>query len=96
MYVLWSKNGRELFYETPDHRIMVVDYREEPNALITTKPRSWSERTIFYPGVSNMDIAPDGKRFAVLTTPDAAGSERSLSHITTLLNYFDELKRVLP
>ena len=89
--MLWSKNGHELFYESPDHRIMVVDCHEEADNLITTKPRLWSERQIFYPGVANLDIAPDGKRFAVLTAPDAGRL-----HVTMLFNYFDELKRMIP
>jgi hypothetical protein len=70
MYVLWSSNRHELFYETPDHRIMVVDYHEEADNFIPTKPRLWVEHQIFYPGVLSLDIAPDGKRFAVLTAPD--------------------------
>src|SRR4029079_8668355 len=50
-YVLLLKNRHELFYEAPDHRIMVVDYRQDGDAFIATKPRLWSERQIFYPGV---------------------------------------------
>jgi Tol biopolymer transport system component/predicted Ser/Thr protein kinase len=96
VYAFWSKNRHELFYEAPDHRIMVVDYREEGDAFIATKPRLWSERQIFYPGVQNLDIAPDGKRFAVLTLPDAASAGRSSFHVTMLFNYFDELKRMIP
>jgi hypothetical protein len=93
--VFWSKSRHELFYEALDHRIMVVDYREEGDAIVATKPRLWSERQIFYPGVQNLDIAPDGKRFAVLTVPDAASTERSSFHVTMLFNYFDELKRTI-
>jgi len=93
MYAFWSKN-RELFYETPDHRIMVVDYHEDGDEFIAAKPRLWSEHQIFYPGVLNADIAPNGKRFAVLTAPDAASTGRF--HITMLFNYFDELKRMIP
>lgn len=58
--------------------------------------RLWSDRQIFYPGVSNLDLAPDGKRFAVLTTPDAASGGRSSVHVTMPLNYFDELRRRIP
>jgi serine/threonine-protein kinase len=92
MYVFWSKN-HELFYETPDHRIMVVDYHEDSGEFITTKPRLWSEHQVFYPGVLNLDIAPNGKRFAVLTAPDASTAR---FHVTMLFNYFDELKRMIP
>jgi Tol biopolymer transport system component len=95
-YPLWSKNRHELFYEAPDHRIMVVDYREEGDDIIATKPRFWSERPIFYPGVQNLDLALDGKHFAVLAAPDVASSGGSSLHVTMLFNYFDELKRMIP
>lgn len=75
---------------------MVVDYREESDAIVATKPRQWSERQIFYPGVQNLDIAPDGKRLAVLTASTAIGADRNLFHVTMLFNYFDELKRMIP
>jgi Tol biopolymer transport system component len=96
LYPLWSSNRHELFYETTDHRIMVVDYRVEGDVFKTSKPRLWSDRRIFYPGVSNLDIAPDGKRFAVLVLPQPSTGEKSSVHVTMLLNYFDELKRRIP
>jgi len=34
IYVFWSKTRHELFYEALDHRIMVVDYREESVPLL--------------------------------------------------------------
>lgn len=77
----------------PDHRIMAVDYHKDGDSFIATKAHLWSERQIFYPGVTNLDIAPNGKRFAVLTAPDAASTGRF--HVTMLFNYFDELKRAI-
>jgi hypothetical protein len=95
LYAFWSKNGRELFYEAADHRIMVVEYQVNGNSFEARKPRVWSERQLFYPGILNLDLHPDGQRFAVLTAPDAASTSR-LFHVTMLFNYFDELKRVIP
>jgi hypothetical protein len=43
-----------------------------------------------------MDIAPDGKRFAVFTTPDATGGGKGSVHVTMLENFFDEVKRKIP
>jgi hypothetical protein len=95
-YPLWSGKGRQLFYETPDHRIMVVDYTVDGEAFRSRKPRLWSEYTIYDPGVSNVDIAPDGKRFAVLAQPRPSRGERETIRFTVLLNYFDELRRRIP
>jgi len=95
-YPLWSNNGRELFYESADRHIMVVDYAVEGDSFVPGKPRVWSDKQLFYSGTSNLDLAPDGKRFAVLSTPEAAGMEKGSAHVTMLLNFFDELKRRIP
>jgi serine/threonine-protein kinase len=96
LYALWSKNGRELFYETADNRIMVVDYKVEGDSFLPSKPRLWSEKQIFYTGTSNLDLAPDGKQFVVFAIPEAAGGEKSSVHVTMLLNFFDEVRRRIP
>jgi serine/threonine-protein kinase len=96
LYGLWSNDGHELFYETTDNQIMVVDYRVESGAFIPGKPKLWSDKRIFYTGTSNLDLAPDGKRFLVLVTPELAPGEKNPVHITMLLNFFDEVKRRIP
>jgi serine/threonine-protein kinase len=95
-YAMWAKNGHELFYETADRRIMVVDYNAHGNVFDHGKPRLWSERQIFYPGLLNLDLAPDGKRFAVLNMPDASRGEKESTHVVMLENFFDELRRRMP
>jgi Tol biopolymer transport system component len=96
LYGIWSNNGRELFYETGDNRIMVVDYTVSADSFLPGKPRLWSEKQIFYAGVSNLALAPDGKRFAVFPMPEAAGPEKGSVRVTFLLNFADELRRRLP
>ena len=46
----WSRNGRELFYETADNRIMVVDYSVDGVSFVPGKPRLWSDKQLFYTG----------------------------------------------
>lgn len=96
LYALWSKNGRELFYETADNRIMVVDYSVNGGSFVPGKPRLWLDKQLFYAGTSNLDLAPDGKRFAVLALPEALPGEKGTAHFTMLFNFFDELKRRIP
>jgi serine/threonine-protein kinase len=93
LYAVWSKNGRELFYETADNRIMVVDYSVDRGSFIPGKPRLWSDRQLFYAGTSNLDLAPDGKRFAVLQMQEAS---QASPRVVFLLNFFDELRRRIP
>jgi serine/threonine-protein kinase len=96
-YAMWSNNGRELFYEAADTRIMVVDYAVEGASFVVRgKPRLWSDKPLFYNGTSNLDLAPDGKRFAVFLQPEAAPAEHGPVHVTMLQNFFDELRRRIP
>jgi Tol biopolymer transport system component len=97
LYAFWSKNEHELFYETADNRIMVVDYSVDGGSFVVRgKPRLWSDKQLFYTGTSNLDLAPDDKRFAVLVLPDTPPGEKGTVHVTMLLNFFDELKRRIP
>ena len=96
LYAYWSNNGREILYETLDNRIMIVDYKVEGGAFAAGKPRLWSDRQLFFSGTSNLDLAPDGKHFAVFSLPEAAPGAKGSVHVTMLLNFFDELKRRIP
>jgi serine/threonine-protein kinase len=95
-YAVWSNNGRELFYEREDNRIMVVDYTVDGATFVPGKPRLWSDKQLFYTGTMNFDLAPDGKRFAVLAPVDDARPDKGTVHVVFLLNFFDELRRRLP
>jgi hypothetical protein len=96
LYALWSKNGHELFYETADNRIMGVDYTIDGGSFVPGKRRLWSDKHLFYTGISNLDLAPDDKRFAVFALPDTPPGEKGTVHVTMLFNFFDELRRRVP
>jgi predicted Ser/Thr protein kinase len=96
LYALWSKNGQELFYETADDRIMVMDYTVNGDSFQPGRPRLWSDKQLFYPGVSNLDLAPDGRRFVVFTAPEKAPDQKGSVHVAMLENFFDEVKRRIP
>jgi Tol biopolymer transport system component len=96
LYSIWSNNGRELFYETRDHYIMVVDYTVNGDSFERGKPRLWSKSQIYMPGNTNLTLAPDGKRFAVFPRPEASEPEKGSVHVTFLLNFLDELRRRIP
>jgi serine/threonine-protein kinase len=96
LYAFWSTNGQELFYETEDRQIMVVNYSVEGASFVLGKPRTWYEKQLFYNGTSNLDLAPDGKRFVVFSLPLTAPENRGSVHVTMLLNFFDDLQRKVP
>jgi len=56
----------------------------------------WYDKQLFYNGTSNLDLAPDGKRFVVFSLPQTALENRGSVHVTMLLNFFDELQQRVP
>jgi serine/threonine-protein kinase len=97
LYAFWANNGRELFYERADNRIMVVDYSVNGASFVPGKPRLWSDKQLFFTGTSHLDLAPDGKRFVALTMPETPMSgDKSTVHVTVLENFFDEVRRRIP
>jgi serine/threonine-protein kinase len=98
-YPIWPRSGRELFYESPDNRIMVSTYIAKGDSFAADRPRPWSKTQIFEPAIGyyNLDLAPpDGKRFAVLPRLESTGEQKGSVHVTVLLNFFDELRRRVP
>ena len=94
---MWSRNTRELFYTNSEHRIMVIAYTTEGGSFLPGKPRLWSPVQIRQPTIATfLDLAPDGKRFAVFPIPADEVRQRSSTHVMFLLNFFDELCRRLP
>ena len=96
-HAMWSHNGRELFYESADNHIMAATYTAKADSFAPDKPRSLSNTQIFEPVAfqSNLDLLPDGKRFAVIPRPEATSEQQGSVHVTVLLNFFDELRRKL-
>src|SRR5205085_6590455 len=94
---VWSRSDRELLYQTSDRRVMAVGYSIKDGSFLAGKPRIWTEtrmRTLVGAG-SPYDLAPDGKRLAAFIADDAS-AERLPTHLTFLLNFFDELRRKVP
>jgi Tol biopolymer transport system component len=97
---LWSRKGRELFYETlrPDNWIMSTTFTAKADSFAADKPRLWSNAQIVAPNLLAWmaDLAPDGKRFAVIRNEEPTGEQKGSAHVTVLLNFFDELRRRVP
>jgi eukaryotic-like serine/threonine-protein kinase len=92
---IWARNGRELFYRNEDSQIMVATYAVRGDTFVADKPRVWSEKRLANTGLTPLfDLAPDGKRFAVLMAAEGPEPREAQSHVTLLLNFFDELRRI--
>ena len=73
---------------------MVTSYTVADDSFIPAKPRVWSEQRLFNSGlVHNFDLAPDGKRFAVLMSAQGAEPRETQRSVMLVLNFFDEVQQ---
>ena len=94
---VWRRDGRELLFETLDRRVMAVSYAAGGDLFAAGEPRLWTNTRLRATGsfIPNYDLAPDGKRLAAVLADDVNG-EKPPTHLTFLLNFFDELRRKAP
>ena len=102
---MWSRDGRELFFENPDRRIVAVGYKAQSDSFAAEKPRIWSEKQLydfstrgnaFTTARRNVDVAPDAKRFIVILPYEDPSSQQSGGRVHFVENFFDELRRRVP
>jgi Tol biopolymer transport system component len=94
-YPTWSRNGRELFYESLDQRLMVASYAGQGGSFHAEKPWLWAgTRLPDLPGFQTLDLHPDGQRFVVLKQVGEQGEKRD--KVVLFTNFFDELRRLAP
>jgi Tol biopolymer transport system component len=81
----WRRNGRELFYISPDSKMMSVEVNTRPvfqsgtpHPLFQTEIVDTGIRT----GPMSWDLAPDGNRFLIIT-----GNSSDTSSLTVALNW---------
>jgi len=91
----WSRNGRELIYQSGD-QLMIVSYSVKGDTFLPEKPRVWIEKVGASGFARAWDLAPDGKRAVVLTPVGTSEGPKSDHEVTFLLNFFDELRRRAP
>ena len=87
---LWARDGSELFYLDSGGRLMEVSVRIDPS-LDFGNPEVVFEESYyrFY------DVHPNGERFLMIKE-GAAGDETRPAELILVLNWFEELKRLVP
>ena len=93
--VMWSRDGRELFYRNGD-QLLAVDVETE-NGFTAGTPRLLFEVPYdidFNPGVgyANYDVSRDGQQFLMVQSEAA----REGASLVVVQNWFEELKRLVP
>jgi eukaryotic-like serine/threonine-protein kinase len=94
VFPFWSRNGRELFFRTEDNRVMAASYTVRGDSFVAERPRVWSDKRLAAASLGpNYDLAPDGKHIAALMPAEAPEAQPAQSHVTLLMNFFDEVRR---
>jgi len=84
----WSRSGHELFYQSGG-QILAATYTVRNDIFVADNPRVWIAKL----GGTAWDLAPDGKRLAVLTPVDSTEVPKPEHEVVFILNFFDELRR---
>ena len=88
---VWAKNGREIFYRV-DSKVMRVSVEVDPELTLGTPELlfegSYETNALRSP---NYDVTSDGDRFLMIR-----GAEGEVTSINVVLNWFEELKRLVP
>jgi Tol biopolymer transport system component len=82
-YPQWGAGGHQLFYVSPNFRLMVVDLKETANGLEPSVPKELFRLPAVDIGYSPYDVTPDGQRFLVLATPEHGASQP----LTVIVNW---------
>jgi len=89
----WGSDGQELFYVALDQKLMKVDIKMAPEVEIGEPLSLFLTRLkLFGLGATQYDVSADGQRFLVNTLVE----EQDTTPITLVLNWFEELKRLVP
>jgi len=86
-YPEWSPDGRELFYISPDYRLMAVSIKLGPNSVRLGTPQPLFTLPVDDLIFSPYEVSPDGQRFLV------RASSRQASPLTVIVNWPALLKK---
>jgi WD40 repeat protein len=91
IYPVWSRDGRQLFYRSPDRHVMVANYVVRGGSFVADQPHAWAGRRLGVAGgLPSFDVAPDGSRVVGVFESEESNAE---THLRVLLNVADELRR---
>jgi eukaryotic-like serine/threonine-protein kinase len=94
---VWSRDGRELFFKSPDGRQMFAALIQSGTTLVAGRPQMLFEFAMLPSGLGfrAYDIAPDG-RFLIIRSAKPEASTATAPQIIVVQNWDQELKRLVP
>jgi serine/threonine-protein kinase len=97
---VWSRDGRQIFFQGPERRLMVVDVVVKAGAILTSLPRTWADWNLADEDVNytvrDFDLAPDGRRVLALVPAGGPPWSEPRVAVTFLENFLDDVRRLSP
>jgi Tol biopolymer transport system component len=86
----WRRDGKELFYLSPDTKMMVVDVISTPSFKVSAPKTLFDLREFTYGSdvARTWDVSADGQRFLVNAT-----EKQSVRPLTVVTNWHEKLKK---
>jgi len=83
-YPQWGPDGRELFYMSPENKLMAVSIKLGADSVEASAPRELFTLPALDNGLdAPYDVAPDGQRFLVRATPQ----QQAAQPLTVIVNW---------
>jgi|SRR5215469_2648245 len=89
LYPSWGAGGRELYYVSPDFKLMAVSLKLGTDYAELSVPRELFPLPGVDTGYSPYEVAPDGQGFLVRATPQQQAAEL----LTVIVNWPALLKK---
>jgi serine/threonine-protein kinase len=83
---MWSRDGTKLFYRNGERKMVAASIETKPKLEVIDRKELFEWKYI-----NSYDVAPDG-RFLMIRDPEGPPRQQ----IKVVLNWFDELKRLVP
>ncbi|MBZ5626762.1 MAG: hypothetical protein LAQ69_50010 [Acidobacteriia bacterium] len=90
-YPAWGAGGHELFYVSPDNKLMTVSLKLGANSVEPSTPRVLFSLAAVDNEIPPYDVSPDGQRFLVRAMTGRAGQP-----LTVIVNWPALLKKESP
>jgi hypothetical protein len=91
----WLRSSQELLYQSGD-QIMAVKYSVKGDSFEAEKPTVWVPKLGGVGFRGSWDLAPDGKRLAVVMPVETTTASKAEHEVMFLENFFGELRRRAP
>jgi eukaryotic-like serine/threonine-protein kinase len=93
---VWARNGKELFYLDGTNAVTSVPIQTAPTFSAGTPTKLFDGRYVGSPFWRAYDVSPDGHRFLMIKDNAAGDQPSTPASMVVVLNWFEELKRLVP